>query len=233
MAERRRDARHDTPSRRGAAAGRYIGLGLAPMLYDARRRGLQHVPSSGPVVLVSNHAGFLDGPLVYCLAPRPVHFLVKRAYFESPLGPLLRCVGQIPIDQNTGDRAALTAASSVLAAGGAIGVFPEGTRGAGDVRTAQAGAAWLALQSKAPVVPVACLGTRGSGAGRGSWPRPRAHIEVVFGEPFSVRTLEQVSGRERLRHATETLREQLAAHVARAASQTGLSLPDDVPGRST
>ncbi|MDE9367347.1 lysophospholipid acyltransferase family protein [Luteipulveratus sp. YIM 133132] len=223
----------EPPAAYGAAAGHHLGQVIAPILYDARRHGLHHVPRSGPVVLVSNHAGFLDGPLVYCLAPRPVHFLVKRSYFSSAWGALLKGVGQIPIDQNTGDRAALSAARGVLARGGAVGVFPEGTRGSGQVRAVQQGAAWLALNADAPVVPVACLGTRGTGASRGSWPRPRAHLEVIFGEAFSVRPQEDVRGRERLRIATDTLRDRLALHVADAVSRTGMALPGDEPPRTT
>ncbi|AKU16912.1 lysophospholipid acyltransferase family protein [Luteipulveratus mongoliensis] len=219
------------PGSRGTAAGHQLGQVLAPILYDARRRHIEHVPSSGPVVLVSNHSGFLDGPLVYCLAPRPVHFLVKRSYFSTALGVLLRGVGQIPIDQNSADRTALAAARAVLERGGAVGVFPEGTRGAGDVRAVQQGAAWLALQADAPVVPVACLGTRGMGAARSSWPRLRGHLEVVFGEPFSVTSGADVPGRERLRLATETLRDRLAAHVADAVERTGMPLPGDEPPR--
>ncbi|KNX37144.1 lysophospholipid acyltransferase family protein [Luteipulveratus halotolerans] len=219
----------EVPGPQGARAGRLLGQVIAPVLYDARHRGTHHVPRTGPVVLVSNHSGFLDGPLVYCLAPRPVHFLVKKSYFSSAWGALLRAVGQIPIDQNSGDRQALTAARAVLARGGAVGVFPEGTRGAGDVRAVQQGAAWLALQADALVVPVACLGTRGAGATRSSWPRLRGHLEVVFGEPFSVRPDGDVTGRERLRLASETLRSRLAAHVADSVERTGMALPGDRP----
>lgn len=216
------------PSARGAAAGRWLGLALAPTLFDARRRNIHLVPKTGPVVLVSNHTAFLDGPLVYCLAPRPVHFLVKRSYFDTPLGVLLRGVGQIPIAQQTGDRAALQAARGVLKDGGVVGIFPEGTRGSGAVETARHGAAYLALQTGAQVVPIACLGTRGT-KGKGSWPRPRAHLEVVFGEPFRLDTDLSGPGRERLRVATDLLRTRLQQHVTRAVADTGLALPINPP----
>lgn len=217
------------PSVRGAAAGRRLGKVLAPTLYSVRRDGERLVPAEGPLVVVSNHSGFLDGPLIYCVFPRPVHFLVKRSYFDSPVGALLRGVGQIPIEQHTGDRAALTAARQVLRRGGVVGVFPEGTRGSGGVDTAQQGAAYLALQNDARVLPVACLGTRTSGAGRDAWPRPRSRLAVVFGEPFDLTDDEGGPGRERLRRATERLRSGLATHVQDAVDRTGLSLPGDAP----
>lgn len=218
------------PGHRGTAAGRVFGAGLARTLYAARRRGHELVPATGPVLLVSNHSGFLDGPLVYCMAPRPLHFLVKSSYFDSPFGVLLRGTGQIPIDQNTGDRAALTAARAVLTRGGAVGIFPEGTRGAGDVQSVQQGAAWLALQTKVPIVPIATLGTRGTGGERESWPRLRSHLEVVFGEPFRIDE-QQGTGREKLRGASDLLREKLAQHVIDAVALTGMSLPGDEPAK--
>lgn len=119
------------------------------------------MPSRGPVILVANHVGFIDGPLGFITSPRPVHFLVKRAYFVGPVGWLLRGVGQIPITQRSADREALTSAREVLRAGGVVGVFPEGTRGSGEVASAQQGAAFLALGTKAVVVPVALSGTAG------------------------------------------------------------------------
>lgn len=217
------------PSARGAAAGRRLGRVVAPTLYAVRREGTGLVPAGGPLVVVSNHSGFLDGPLIYCTFPRPVHFLVKRSYFASRFGPILRRVGQIPIEQSTGDREALAAARQVLARGGVVGVFPEGTRGAGVVEKAQQGAAFLALQSDAAVLPVACLGTRTAGAGRDAWPRPRSRLAVVFGEPFRLSDDDGGPGRERLRRATEALRSGLVEHVHAAVEQTGLPLPGDAP----
>lgn len=217
------------PSERRAAAGRRLGRVLAPTLYAVRRSGVDRVPADGPLVVVSNHSGFLDGPLIYCTFPRPLHFLVKRSYFETPFGVLLRGTGQIPISQATGDREALTAARAVLARGGAVGVFPEGTRGSGQVEQAEQGAAFLALQAKARVLPVASLGTRTTGGGRDSWPRLRSRMEVVFGEPFRIDDDLGGPGRERMRRATETLRTGLAEHVRAAVAATGLALPGDTP----
>lgn len=206
--------------------GRRFGAWLAPTIYAARALHADLVPAAGPIIVVSNHSGFLDGPLVFCLCPRPLHFLVKRAYFASVWGAILRQVGQIPITQDSGDREALQAARSVLAQGGAVGVFPEGTRGSGTVQSAHHGAAWLAIQSGAVIVPAATLGTRGTGGARESWPKPRAPLRVVFGEPFRVDNVSG-SGRERLRQATELLRVRLAAHVDAAVVETGMTLPAD------
>lgn len=177
--------------------------------------GAHRVPRSGPVVLVANHVAAIDGPLGYIASPRPVSFLVKRSYFRGPVGWALHTTHQIPITQNFADREAMTAARAVLADGGVLGVFPEGTRGSGDVATARQGAAFFALAAKASIVPVALEGTGGNRTA----PRPRAHIRVQFGEPFTLHdlpVLDGVTGRQRLALATEELRGRLAEHVRAA-----------------
>lgn len=202
---------------RGVRVGQRLGVGLLRLLYRARVTGQAHVPSRGPVILVANHVGFIDGPLGFITSPRPVHFLVKRAYFVGPVGWLLRGVGQIPITQRSADREALTSAREVLRAGGVVGVFPEGTRGSGEVASAQQGAAFLALGTKAVVVPVALSGT--AGRSKGALPRVRSRLSVTFGEPFDlagVPDVAAVTGRERVAVATEALRVRLAEHVRAA-----------------
>ena len=210
------------------AGCRKLGFGLAHALYDVQTLHGDRMPAKGPVIVVSNHVGFLDGPMVFIFAPRPLRFLVKRSYFSSSWGVFLRATGQIPIDQNSADRDALAAAREVLVDGGALGIFPEGTRGSGAVRTAQQGAAFLAQATGARIVPVAVLGTKGTG-GRDSWPKLRGSVRLVVGEPFVLTKRVGVPGRERLRIATEELRTKLAAHVLEATRETALALPEGAP----
>ncbi|HET7475949.1 MAG TPA: lysophospholipid acyltransferase family protein [Dermatophilaceae bacterium] len=198
---------------RGYWWGRAVGAVMFHGIWRSRVVGAERVPTGEPILFVANHTGLLDGPLVYAVAPRPTVLMVKRELFHGFLGAVLRGVGQIPVDRTTGDRAALTAALEVLRAGGAVGLFPEGTRGEGDVAQVQQGATWLALNSGARVVPVACLDT--IGRGRSSLPRVRSRLTVDFGDPFALEA-SSARGRERLRLATEALRERLAEHVARA-----------------
>lgn len=207
---------------------RTFGVGLGRLLYDVEILHPERMPKTGSMIAVSNHVAFLDGPVVFVFAPRRLRFLVKRSYFSSAWGVLLKLTGQIPIDQNTADREALATARQVLAEGGGIGIFPEGTRGAGAVQTAQQGAAYLAQATGARIVPVAVFGTRGAG-GKDSWPKLRGPLRLVVGEPFVLTKRVGVPGRERLRIATEELRTKLAAHVVAAAQETGLALPAGTP----
>lgn len=217
------------PARWRARVGRVLGRGGFGLLYSVTTYGGIQVPRRGPVILAANHTGYLDGALVLAMAPRPSHFLVLRETFDTAAGPLLRLTGQIPINQGVGDRAALGQALAVLRRGGAVGIFPEGERGRGDLAAAHKGVAWLALAGTAPVVPVACLGTRRTGDLAGSWPRFRASLVVDFGDPVTLDPPHGLPQRTRLDVALEQIRTVLAAHVRTAAQTHGLPLPTDRP----
>lgn len=192
--------------------------------------GASNVPVDGPCILAANHTGLVDGPVVVGSSPRPVHMLVKDAMFTGLLGRFLLAVGQIPVDRD-GGRAALTASMAVLRAGGVVGIFPEGNRGRGDAATARAGAAWLALTSGAPVVPVAVLGTRRTGEDVGTVPRPRRRLHVEFGAPLTIQRERGTSGKVALEAANLRIVEALSAIVNQAVARTGVPLPLDDPKR--
>ncbi|MFD2416293.1 lysophospholipid acyltransferase family protein [Amycolatopsis pigmentata] len=196
--------------------------GSAPRLHDAARivgrfcfrpafrvriRGLERVPRTGPVLLIANHSSMLEPPLIFGMLPRRSVFLVKEEMFAGAVGWFLRRIGQVPVRRGEPDRAPLLTVAGVLRDGGLVGVFPEGTRGAGDVATAERGAAWLLRTSPgAVVIPVASRGTRRPEGHR----RFRPRVDVLIGEPF---TVEVGKGRTGLEEATEQLRGELAALV--------------------
>ena len=120
-----------------------------------------------------NHIGVADGPLLAAFAPRPVHALTKYEMFAGKLGGFLHGSGQIPLDRFHTDPAAVKSCLRVLRDGRAVGIFPEGRRGTGDLERFHRGAAYFALVSGAPVVPVAILGTREPGGHTNSLPAAR------------------------------------------------------------
>ena len=209
-----------------------IGTFLAHGVWNSSVHGADRVPTSGPVLFAANHASILDGPLLYGMAPRPAHFLVKKEMFEGSLptrllGWSLLQAGQIPIDRDRGDRDALQSVLAVLSAGGAAGVFPEGTRGRGDAASVRSGIAWIALQSGAPVVPVACLGAHLPGERERALPPLRRRLWFCFGEPFTVVKEPGVPGRLALAAAVDQVRDKLSSHVLDSLQRTGMRLPDD------
>jgi 1-acyl-sn-glycerol-3-phosphate acyltransferase len=216
----------------GAANGRNLA-GLALRAWSLRVTSAHLVPERGPVLLVANHTGFLDGIALVGAAPRPIHVLTARSQFAPPWAGVLRSTGQIAYDDDRPDRSALLAAADVLAADGAVGVFPEAHRGGGEVAHVRHGAAYLAHLAGAPVVPVAVLGTRPPGAGADALPRWRTRIDVVFGEPVDIRASGDPRRRAVVARTGERLRQVLADHVRTACRRTGQDLPGPIPARST
>ena len=215
-----------TPSARGALRAHRIGVPLMHSLWHVVQHGRANFPADGPVLLAVNHTGFLDGPLIAGVAPRPVHFLVKKEMFVGPLGPILeRGFGQIPITRGQPDRAGIQSALATLRAGGVLGVFPEGTRTTGEFEAVHNGLAYFAVASGAPVLPVACLGTATRGRTVGSLPTPRTHLDLVYGTPVSLAELSQGSEglgrRQKIAAISEVLRTRLVAHVRYARQLTG------------
>src|SRR3546814_13015988 len=104
--------------------------------------------------------------------------------FEGRMGTFLHKSGQIKLNRFGADPSAMKTCIKVLREGRVAGIFPEGTRGAGDLGRFHGGAAYLALVSGAPVVPVTVLGSREPGGSSGSLPRRGASIEMVYGEPL-------------------------------------------------
>ena len=196
---------------------RFVGRGVVRCMLDVRVGHPERIPSTGPVLLAGNHRGFLDGPLVAAFVPRPASFLAKSELFRGWLVRPLGWLGQIPVDRGRPDRTALRRAVGVLAAGEVLGMFPEGTRGAGELESVQHGIAYVALRSPGvPIVPVACLGTERALPKGAHLPRWRSRIDVVFGESFSVAVPANPRARSAVAAAAEEIRVALAAHVAAA-----------------
>ncbi|MEU6219797.1 lysophospholipid acyltransferase family protein [Streptomyces sp. NPDC047022] len=191
-------------------------------LWKPRVLGAWKVPATGPVIFAVNHSHNIDGPMVMGVAPRPTHFLIKKEAFIGPLGTFLRGIGQLEVDRKSADRTAVTKALSVLDNGGALGIFPEGTRGEGDFASLRAGLAYFALRGGAPIVPVAVLG---SSERRGrlikALPPLRSRVDVVFGDAFEAGDGSGRRTRSALDEATERIQKQLTAHLENARRLTG------------
>jgi 1-acyl-sn-glycerol-3-phosphate acyltransferase len=182
--------------------------------FRIRVEGAGHIPAGGPVILASNHRSNMDPVLLAAAVRRPVTFMAKAELFVWPLGWILRLIGQFPVQRGGIDREALRQTSAVLARGGVLGLFPEGTRGDGGFSSMHPGLAYIVLRERCPVLPVAIFGTERVRR-RFGWLPFAAPVRIVIGPPIDlpVSTVDR-SGR---RTATEALRQRLQAFVAAAA----------------
>ena len=194
------------------AIARRLAALLLRAVFRLRVVGVEHLPRNGAVLVAGNHTGFLDGPIVFMMMPRPSSLLVKSELYSGPWARVLAFARQIPVNRGTPDRTALRRALDVLGAGGVLGVFPEGTRGEGRLETIQHGIGYLALRAGCPVVPVVCLGTADALPKGKMLPRFRARIDVVFGPAFTIEVTGDPRARSTIADAAEQVRQHLLAH---------------------
>lgn len=170
--------------------------------------GKRHIPSTGPVILASNHLSFVDHFFLPGLVDRPLTFLAKQEHFDQWYGFAYRWWGQIPIDRTAGGLKALKAALEVLEGGGAMGIYPEGTRSRdGLLARGKTGVARLALATGAPVIPVTMLGTYEILPAGHLWPHLH-RCTIVIGKPMQITgDLEDYPS---LRRATDAIMREIA-----------------------
>jgi 1-acyl-sn-glycerol-3-phosphate acyltransferase len=151
--------------------------------------GLEHVPSSGAVILASNHQAFCDSLFIPAVVPRRVTYVAKAEYFEQRRTAwLFRAVGQIPMHREGGARSekSLGEAQTLLENGGVLGIYPEGTRSPDErLHRGRTGVARLALATRCVVVPVGVIGTREVQPIGSRMMRPFKPVRIRFGEPVN------------------------------------------------
>ncbi|MGH2661861.1 MAG: 1-acyl-sn-glycerol-3-phosphate acyltransferase [Actinomycetota bacterium] len=174
--------------------------------YRLEVRDEARVPRRGPVVLAANHDSLLDIPLLVWASPRPVRFMAKQELFDGAISSwVFRATGAFPVRRAGPDVMAVRTALEVLRRGRVLGMYPEGTRSP-DLLPFRGGAAWLALRSGAPLVPVGIRGTF-EAMPRGSSKPRRGRVRIAFGEPIEVRQERDPRARlSRAREITEALR---------------------------
>ena len=192
---------------------------LPPLRFGLRWtiEGAANIPSTGPVILASNHVSYLDPLTLAYVADRRhrrIRFLAKSELFDKRgLGSLLRAARQIPVRRGTTDAStALAAAVDALARGECVAVFPEGTISLDlEPMRGKSGTARLAREAKVPVVPVGLWGSHRvlTKHRKPDWKWGVAEVAVV-GAPVSV------DPHEHLRHGTARIMEAITTCVARA-----------------
>ena len=190
---------HERARTRGAnrllvALARVILFPVFRIWFRLGREGREHIPAEGPVLLAANHRSFLDPFVLGMMTRRPLHYVAKKELFERRWqGWILNALGAFPVDRGASDGDMLETARAILDRGDCVLIFPEGTRiRSGGLGTPKRGVARLALESGAPVVPLAVRGTEE--VRRGWRIRPR-RVSVRAGRPLTFPLVERPSPR--------------------------------------
>jgi glycerol-3-phosphate dehydrogenase (NAD(P)+) len=192
---------------REALLDRARGRGVNPLVYWLARAvvqpfchlyfrlsriGREHIPVEGPFIIASNHRSFLDPFVIGLMARRPLYFMTKKeAFINRPVAWLLSSLGAFPIDRGSSDQEAMATTRAILERGDGVLVFPEGTRTRpGPLGRPKRGIGRLALETGAPVIPVALIGTE---AIRKGW-RIRPHkVRIRAGAPLTFPKVQEPS----------------------------------------
>ena len=172
------------------------------------RIGREHIPAEGPLLLAANHRSFLDPFVLGTMVGRPVYYVAKKELFANRWQAwFLNALGAFPVDRGASDQEMLTTARTILERGDVVLIFPEGTRvRPGGLGTPKRGIGRLALESGAPVVPLAVIGTERI---RRGW-RIRPHrVTIRAGRALTFPTVENPS-----RHLAQAVTDRIWPCVA-------------------
>jgi 1-acyl-sn-glycerol-3-phosphate acyltransferase len=183
-------------------------------VYNAER-----VPLTGPVILASNHASFLDPPLVGSGVTRGINYLARDTLFRFPgVGWLLRKWNSVPVDREGGGAAGLKAILDRLLDGGAIILFPEGTRTRdGKLQPARSGIGLTVIKSTAVVVPARVFGTYEAYGKHVKFPKPH-RIAVKYGRPMyfeQLRAEAKTCSKARLKEIYQEVADEIMETIAK------------------
>ena len=154
--------------------------------YDYTYSGLQFVPRDGPVIFAANHVSFYDPPAIGACHHRPINYFARDSLFKGLFGKTLVEIGTIPVARENAEVKSLKAIFKSLKLGGAVAIYPEGTRSeTGAFLEPKPGAGMIACKSKAIVIPTRLFGTFETFGRNQRLPRLGGHIHISYGAPIT------------------------------------------------
>ena len=156
---------------------------LLKILYNPTTKGTKNIPEKGPIIIVGNHKHAFDPIMVMSNTNRTIHYMAKESLFKGIHGKILESIGTIKIHRNKSNPIAIKEAEEILKQGGAVGIFPEGTRN----RTNQEllkfrhGAVEIAKKTNTPIIPFAI---------KGDYKLFKKGLSIEFGKPIKISHME-------------------------------------------
>jgi len=171
------------------------------LYYHPKVIGKEVIPKEGPILIVGNHKHLYDQCLAIISTKRMIHYMAKKEYFDGKMRWFFKMVGCIPVDRSKKDDAATTSALEVLNDGGAIGLFPEGTRNKTEefLLPFKFGAVSMASKTNATIVPFGITG---------DYKFRSKNLVMRFGTPFKVGDMDLETANKKLYEEVKNLMEE-------------------------
>lgn len=189
---------------------------LFRLYYNPKIINKEFIPKKGSIVIASNHKHLFDQCLTIMATKRPINYMAKKEYFDGKLAWFFKFVGCIPVDRSKKDENSKKCALSVLSRGGAIGIFPEGTRNRNKKKVLldfKFGAVSLAKKSDSYIIPCAVTG---------DYKFRSKNLIIQYGKPFKVNDLGEANDRlyktienliyDNLKKSNRSLEDELDTH---------------------
>ncbi|MFL6210022.1 MAG: lysophospholipid acyltransferase family protein [Pyrinomonadaceae bacterium] len=189
---------------------------LFRLFWRMRYVGTEHIPQGGSLIIAANHQTYIDPFWLSVPIKRPMRYLAWDVSFDWPVvGRVMRWLGAWPLQIERGDPRAIRRSLQWLRTGGALVIFPEGGRGHPDseMHKFKAGAARIALEADAPILPVTIRGGQKVWPRGRRWPRLTGRVEIIYHPPRQLQMLPGEDARACARRETEELARIIGASL--------------------
>jgi len=182
------------------------------VFYDYSTSGSENIPPTGSVLLAANHVSFYDPPVIGAHANRQLNYFARDSLFKGLLGRLIQSIGTIPVNREAADIKSLKTIFKVLKNGGAIVIFPEGTRSDnGKLTEPKSGTGMIACKSQSTIIPIHIFGTYEVYGRHHKIPQLGGSIHVCYGSPVETSTIDPGSDHpDRYQEASRRIMAEIA-----------------------